>query len=168
LGTLFDDGRRMAAQTGGNDMPRAAAGGTGRGTRVRVTGTPWQGSLDALAADAKKFSDPVAMEAMQAASTAYILVETVANTLSTIGKTSVGVVWIDPRVSALMEGLGDFVRKAVKPTADAGGTITKAHDEKIRRIQENNPKERRWDIVAHDGRAGSGIRRQRRFGARTG
>jgi hypothetical protein len=161
LNRLFEDGRQ---QTGSNNMPRAAS----RGSRVRVEGSPWQGTKDALAADVKKFSDPVAMEAMQAAGTAADLVAAVADALCAIGKTSVGVVFIEPRVAGLMEGLGDFVRKAVKPTESAGASILKAHDEDIRRIQENDPKKRRWDITVHDGKPGSGIRRQRRYGARTG
>ena len=145
-----------------------AATGTNGTRRVRVSGSPWQGSMDALAADAKKFSDPVAMEAMQAAATAADLVEAAAKALNDVGKTSVGTVWIDPRVAAAMESLGEYIQKAVAPTRDVGASILKAHEERIRRIEENSPSERRWDLTVHDGKAGSGIRAQRRYGHRTG
>lgn len=136
-----------------------------RDARRRVSGSPWQGIIDASENAARRFSDPVAMEGMNAAQTAAGAVEALAKAFMAVGKTTVDTVAIDPRVAAFMEGLGQYVMKAVQPTQEAGDAITRAHEEKMNRVTENDPRERKWDIAAHDGRDFSG---GRRFGRRTG
>lgn len=119
--------------------------------RVRVQGSPWQGVADAASSAAKQFSDPVAMESMQAAATAHHALRAIGEALNKVGQTSVDAVKIDPRVSEYMQQLGQYVMKAVQPTEEAGASIWRAHSEKIAAIEENDPKTRKWDLAAHDG-----------------
>lgn len=141
---------------GSNGMPT----GGSNGRRVRVSNSPWQGVADAATSAAKQFNDPVAMEGMNAASTAHIAIQALGEALSRVGKHTVDTVKIDPRVAAFMEGLGEYVLKAAGPTQEVGAAITKAHQPKIDRIEANDPKERRWDIQAHDGGNHTGGRRR--------
>jgi hypothetical protein len=136
------------------------------GRRVRVDKSPWQGVVDAAANAAKMFSDPVAMESINAATTAHLAITALGDALSRVGKTSVDTVAIDPKVAAFMENLGEYVKKAAGPTEQVGAAIARAHQPKIDRIEENSPKEKKWDLTVHEGRGFSGQRR--RFGRRAG
>jgi DNA-binding protein YbaB len=144
---------------GGNAMQ----GSNGR--RVRVEGSPWQPIDDACESIKKMIADPVAMEAMNAATTAWMAVRALGMAMNAIGKNNVETVAIDPKVAAFMEALGQYILKAEGPTRDAGDSIRKAHQPKIDRIEEGSPKEKKWDLTVHEGRGFSG---QRRFGRRAG
>ena len=156
--------RDIPTGTGEADMPRAATGGR----RAQVTGSPWQGIVDAAQSAVKQFGDPVAMEGMNAATTAADAVEALGKAFSAVGQTTVENVAIDPKVASLMESLGQYVMNAAKPTRDAAAAIIKAHQPKIDRVVEGSPKERRWDIQAHDGKLGGGTGQRRRGLRRAG
>jgi hypothetical protein len=131
----------------------SAPGNSGRVTgsrrQARPNGTPWQPIEDACDSIVKRLSDPTAMEGMGAAATAHYAITALGKALSNIGKNNVDTIAIDPRVSAYMEGLGQYVLKAAQPTEEVGASIVRAHQSKIDRIVEANPKEMRWDVSAN-------------------
>ena len=137
-------------------MPRRNFGG-GQ-TRTRVGGSPWQGIVDACDAAAKRFSDPVAMEGVNALDTAADAIEALARSFTNVAKTTTDTVYIDPQVSHYFDELGQYVMAAVQPTRDGADAVKTAHREDIDRIEENDPKKRKWDISAHDGRSHTGGR----------
>lgn len=129
--------------------------------RVRVHGSPWQGVADACASAAKQFNDPVAMEGVNAATTAYVAIEALGQALSQVGKHTVESVAIHPSVAAYLEELGKYVLAASEPTQQVGASVTRAHSEKINRVVESDRKERKWDISVHDGGGHTGQGRHR-------
>jgi hypothetical protein len=148
-------------------MPRHARPiATNTSTRTRVSGSPWQGIVDACDAAARRFSDPVAMEGINALATAADAIDALARSFDNVGKTTASEVYIDPRVISYFEELGKYVKAAVQPTRDGAAAVQRAHREDIDRVVENDPRKRRWDISAHDGQAGAGMGRTRvrRFG----
>lgn len=129
--------------------------------RVRVHGSPWQGVADACHSAAKQFNDPVAMEGVNAATTAYVAIEALGKALSQVGKHTVDTVKIDPSVAAYLEGLGDYVLKASQPTQEVGAAVVRAHQPKIDRVVEADRREAKWDIAAHSGSGHTGRGRHR-------
>ena len=138
-------------------MPRHARPiATNTSTRTRVSGSPWQGIVDACDAAARRFSDPVAMEGINALATAADAIDALARSFDNVGKTTASEVYIDPRVISYFEELGKYVKAAVQPTRDGAAAVQRAHRDDIDRVIENDPRKRRWDIAAHDGQPGSG------------
>lgn len=132
---------------------------TPTGSRRRISKSPWSGIEDACSNAARLLGDPTAMDGMNAAATAHQVITALGKALSAVGKTAVDNIAIDPRVAAYMEGLGQYVLKAAQPTEEMGFAITRAHQAKIDRIIEGSPKERKWDIGAHDSGGGGPQRR---------
>lgn len=135
--------------------------------RRRVHGSPWQGVADACQSAAKQFSDPVAMEGMNAATTAYVAIEALGKALSQVGKHTVDTVAIDPKVASYLEELGKYVLAASEPTQQVGASVTRAHQPKIDRILDGDSRERKWDVTVHDGTGHTGAGRHR-IGRRAG
>jgi hypothetical protein len=140
---------------------------TNGSSRGRVSSSPWQGIVDACDAAARRFSDPVAMEGINALDTAADAIEALAKSFDNVGKTTASTVYIDPRVISYFEELGQYVKAAVQPTRDGAAAVQRAHRDDIDRVVENDPRKRRWDISAHDGQAGGG-RRTGPYGASRG
>lgn len=129
--------------------------------RRRVHGSPWQGVADACQSAAKQFNDPVAMEGVNAATTAYVAIEALGKALSQVGKTTVESVAIHPSVAAYLEELGKYVLAASEPTQQVGASVTRAHQPKIDRVVEGDRREAKWDIAAHQGAGHTGRGRHR-------
>lgn len=137
-------------------MPARSTGGTGtsrrQGTRTRrgMGGSPWQPVVDAAYAVAQRFGDPVAMEGVNALDTAGDAIEHFGQALQAVGQTSADAVAYDPRVVPFFAELGQYVIAAAEPARLGAAAVRRAHAEQIRRIEENDRRQRRWDIGAHD------------------
>jgi hypothetical protein len=136
------------AQTGGNDMPKATA--TGR-TRRASNGQLWQPVSDAADSIKARFKDPSALEGMDAVATAADAVESLGQALKAVSAEMVATVKLDPRAAPLVEGLADYVLRAVDSTRDAGAAINRAHAEKIAELREGDPRLGAWDYGRHQG-----------------
>jgi hypothetical protein len=139
-------GAADAATNEGDSMPSNSGG-----RRRTVYGSPWQGIVDACEAAAQRFADPVAMEGVNALDTAADAIEALAKSFTTVGHNVLDTVHIDPRVASYFEELGRYVQAAAQPTRDGAAAVRSAHADDIEKIEENDPKKRRWDISAHDG-----------------
>jgi hypothetical protein len=135
---------------------------TNTSNRARVSGSPVQAIVDACDTFARRFSDPVAMEGINLIATAADAIEALGKAFNSVGRTTASEVYIDPRVLAYCEELGKYVLAAVQPTRDGAAAVQRAHRDDIDRVVENDPRKRRWDIAAHDGRMGSGSGSPRR------
>lgn len=127
---------------GGNG---AAAGGN-----LMAGQTIWQPVIDASEDMRSRFSDPVAMEGVNALDSAGDCVRAVGEAFKSVGQTVLDTVYIDPRVQAAYEEMGDYILAAEDRIRDAAHSVRQAHAEEINDIEENNPKKRKWDISEHD------------------
>ena len=115
-----------------------------------MAGSPWQPVVDAAQAVAARFSDPVAMEGINALDSAGDAVEEFGRALASVGRTSTETIAFDPRVVPFFEEAGAYVVRVAKPIRDGAAAVRRAHADQIRRIEENDRRERRWDITEHD------------------
>jgi hypothetical protein len=115
-----------------------------------MSGSPWAGVVDAARTAARRFGDPVAMEGVNALDTAGDAIEQIGQAFCDVGQTIAETVKWDPRVQPYFEQLGTYIKAAAKPTRDGAAAVRRAHDPQIKRIEENDRRERRWDIGEHD------------------
>jgi hypothetical protein len=141
---LFEDGRQ---QTRSNDMPKATA----TRTRAAANGQLWQPVIDAADSIKARFKDPNALEGMDAVATAADGVESLGMALKAVAEEMVATVKLDKRAAPLVEGLADYVLRAVNSTRDAGAAINRAHAEKIAELREGDARLGAWDYSRHNG-----------------
>lgn len=111
----------------------------------------FQGAADEVDSAAQSLTDPEnALTAVDTMDSAADFLEATANAFDRIGSGIIDSVYFDPAVVAYFEQLGQYVRQAVDPTREGADQIRKVHAEDIERINENDPKKRKWDIQAHD------------------
>jgi len=123
--------------------------GSGSGT-VLAGQTIWQPIIDAAEGMGATFSDPVAMEGVNALDSAADCVAAVGAAFKTVGQTVLDSVRIDPRVQAAYEEMGDYILAAEDRIRDAATSVRSAHNEQIENIEENSPLDRAWDLTQHD------------------
>lgn len=140
-------------------MPRAttsggagSGGSGGRGTRTRrgMGASPWNAVVEAAYTAARRFSDPVAMEGVNAIDTAGDALEHIGKAFQQVGETAASEIKWDPRVQQYFETLGQYIIAAAKPTRDGAAAVKRAHRPHIARIEDGDRRERRWDISEHD------------------
>lgn len=135
-------------------MPRSSGAGaagpkpTGRGRAATRVGM-WSPVVEAANQVAAAFSDPNAMEGIGALDTAGDAVAALAGAFTKVGQTSLESVYFDPRVAPFFEELGRYVQAAEAPIRDGAAAVRSAHAPDIERIQEADPRKRKWDIGAH-------------------
>lgn len=128
--------------------PSEATGRT-RGAGTRTGGGagvgPWNPVHDALHAVITRFRDPGAMESLHAMDTAGDVIEMLGRALQSVGKEAAESVEFGA-AAAYYEELGDYVLRAAQPTRDGAAAVNRIVAEKRRRIEENQRRERKWDI----------------------
>ncbi len=134
----------------GAHTPQPGQPGTRRRRGSSGAAGPWNGVVDACAQAAARFSDPNAMEGVGALDTAGDAVEALAKSFDTVGKTVLDAVYIDPKVAPFFEELGRYLQAAVPTIRDGAASVRRAHQPDIDRVEEADPRKRRWDIAAHD------------------
>lgn len=127
-----------------------SGGGSGGGTGLMAGQTIWQPIIDAADGMSSTFADPVAMEGVNALDSAADCIAAVGAAFRTVGQTVLDSVYIDPRVQAAYEELGDYVLAAEDRIRDAAHSVRTAHQEDIEKVEENDPRKRAWDISEHD------------------
>jgi len=58
-------------------------------------------------------------------------------------------VWIDPRVPKLYDVPDGQAKAAASATHVAAGAVHWAHEDRINRVLEGDPRERKWDVAVH-------------------
>jgi len=128
-------------------MPKSSSAPRGR----RGTGAgPWGPMVDAAANVARAFSDPVAMEGVNALDTAGDAWEQMGRSVKVVGATIADEIDWDPRVARFFEVMGDVLIRAAKPARDGAAAVRRAEHERINNVEEGGSRRRRWDISAHD------------------
>lgn len=125
--------------------------GSRNGRRAAGGASPWQPIEDAALGIVKALQDPEAMEGMKAAATAHLAVVALGKAMKQVAANTTQAVAIDLRVRAYFETLGDYVLKAGPSTEEVGQAVIRAHEERIRRIEEGTAQEEKWDIRANSG-----------------
>lgn len=106
----------------------------------------WSGAVDGIDACVKRYSDPVGLDTVDLLDGVIELYEALAAGLRRMGAVTLNTVAIDPKIAALYDSLGDGAAAAASEMSDAASTVRRVHGEKIRRIEENDPRERAWDV----------------------
>ena len=130
----------------GGGTSTASSGSTG----LMAGQTIWQPIIDAADGMASTFADPVAMEGVNALDSAADCVAAIAAAFRSVGQTVLDSVYIDPRVQAAYEEMGDYIGAAEDRIRDAAHSVRTAHQEDIEKVEENDPRHRAWDISEHD------------------
>lgn len=106
--------------------------------------------VEAAESIAARFSDPSAMEGVNALESAADAVAALAQACNRVGQTTADAVYYDPRVMPYFTDLGSFIAKAEAPTREGARAVRAVHADDIERVQDGSARRRRWDISAHD------------------
>jgi hypothetical protein len=151
MGLFGGNGRHSGGTGGGRFGGRGGSYRNGSGSGAVLAGqTIWQPIIDAAESMHGTFSDPVAMEGVNALDSAADCVASVGQAFKLCGQTVLDSVRIDPRVQAAYEEMGDYIMAAEDRIRDAATSVRNAHQEQIEAIEENDPRDRAWDLTQHD------------------
>ncbi len=131
---------------GGGGATAAAAGGTAGVSGAGI----FQPVVEAAHAVAGRFNTEAALNAVNVADTAGEAVEELGRAFDIVGKRAADeIAWL-PQSAEFFQELGQHLIRMGPMITEHGAQVRRAEEEKIRRVEEKDPRERPWDIVAND------------------
>lgn len=145
--------RNIGGGPGGGTGRRGGGGGgaVGNGGTAGVSGAGiFQPVVEAAHAVAGRFNTEAALNAVNVADTAGEAVEELGRAFDIVGKRAADeIAWL-PQSAEFFTELGQHLIRMGPMITEHGAQVRRAEEEKIRRVEEKDPRERPWDIVAND------------------
>ncbi len=139
---------------GSNSSGPAPSSGRRWGRRRTHSGGAgmWAPVEEAAGEVAARYSPEAALDAVRMLDGMPGAVAALGQAFTPVGQTSADEVAFDPRAAQVYQTLGEVLTRAAPAIADAAAAVRRIEDERIRRAEEGDDREAKWDVDRNRGR----------------